>query len=150
MAACQKKQYFTSSPEIDMVKKGNEAYFKGDWETLRSNYANDAIIYDNHWDSTKTLTPDQIIEQFKKGLANFTEYRMGDNVNEMIVTDTGEKWVHSWFIWIGKTKEGKEASTPVNVSFLVKDNKIAMQVNIFNALPGYLASLPTDPLATAP
>jgi hypothetical protein len=30
LAACQKKQWFASCPEIDLVKKGNAAYFSGD------------------------------------------------------------------------------------------------------------------------
>ena len=49
VSACQKKQYYASSPEIDVAKKADEAYYKGDWTLLRSLYADTAKINLNSW-----------------------------------------------------------------------------------------------------
>lgn len=144
LAACQEKQYFKESPEIDLVKKGIAAYFSGDWDTFRAGYADTAKIAVNVWDEDNWVGPDAYIEGLKSNLTNYAEYKIGGSVYEMIVTDEGDKWVHAWFLHSGKTNGGKDATTPVNVSFFVKDNKIAMQIDIFNALPGYLARQPAD------
>jgi hypothetical protein len=150
LAACQEKQYFKESPEIDLVKKGIAAYFSGDWDTFRAGYADTAKIAVNVWDEDKWVGPDAYIEGLKSNLTNYAEYNIGENpVYEMIVTDEGDKWVHAWFLHSGKTNGGKDVTTPVNVSFFVKDNKIAMQIDIFNALPGYLARQPADSMEPA-
>jgi hypothetical protein len=143
LAACQQspRQYFTSSPEIDLVRKGNAAYLAGDWETFRSCYGDTARIWDNSWDPTKGITPDQYIESMKASLANLSSYSIGDDaIYEMVVTDNGQHWVRNWFEWKGVTKTGMEVTAPVNVSFLVENGKVQWQVDIYNALPLYLAS----------
>jgi hypothetical protein len=145
--ACQAppRQYFTSCPEIDLVKKGHAAYLSGDWETFKSFYADTARIWDNTMDMTKGIGADQYIEGMKAGLADFAEYKMGENpVYEMVVTDDGQHWVHNWFEWRGVSKAGKEAVSPVNISFRVEGGKVQWQLNIYNSLPGYLAVMPSD------
>ena len=151
LTACQQKQYFTSSPEIDLVKKANEAYFKGDWETLKSVFADKAKAWFNtsRW-KDMALTPDQLIDSFKAGVTNYSEYKMDENpVYEMIVYD-GAKWVHCWYTWSGKTKNGKEVSVPAHLSSLIKDNKIVLHFIIVNTLPGYLAMQPSDSTKVTP
>ena len=147
-AACQqqKKQYFTSSPEIDLVKKANDAYFKGDWETLKSCYSDTAKIWINtDFSNDKPIMVDQMIDSFKKNLENYSEYKVGDfYVNEMIINDNGGKWVHTWLVWKGRTKDGKDVVFPVNISNMVQDNKIVLAGLIYNGLPGYLAVQPSD------
>lgn len=146
--ACQQqeKQYFTTSPEIDLVKKANDAYFKGDWETFKSCYSDTAKVWINTDPAHDSpITVDQMIDSFKKGLENTSEYKIGDfYVNEMTVNDNGGRWVHTWLTWTGKTKDGKDVIFPVNLSSNVVDNKIVIAGLIYNALPGYLASLPSD------
>ncbi|MEX2233568.1 MAG: hypothetical protein WD824_15500 [Cyclobacteriaceae bacterium] len=39
ICSCQQKQVFTECAEIDLVKKANEAYLKGDWQNLRTSAA---------------------------------------------------------------------------------------------------------------
>ncbi len=139
--ACQPRQYFTDCPEIDLVKKGNAAYVAGDWETLKSCYGDTARIWDNSLDMAKSITADQYIESMKASLADFSSYSIGeDAVYEMVVTDDGQHWVHNWFEWKGVTRNGKEVVTPVNVSFRVEGGKVQWQIDIYNALPLYLAS----------
>jgi hypothetical protein len=143
LAACQQtpKQYFTSSPEIDLVKKGNAAYLAGDWETLRSCYGDTARIWDNTMDMTKSISADQYIGSMKASLAELASYTISDNaVYEMVVTDDGQHWVHNWFEWKGVTKSGREIVSPVNISFRVEGGKVQWQLDIYNALPMHLAA----------
>lgn len=150
LASCQQKQHFMSSPEIDLVKKANEAYFKGEWDALRAMYSDTAKVWNNTWPYTeKPETADQLIEGFKNGTANLAEYKMGAHpVYEMVITDEGDKWIHCWLLWEGKTKNGKSYSSPVHLVSIVKDNKIVVHFLLYNALPGYLAAHPSDSTST--
>ncbi len=144
----QKKQFFTTSAEIDLVKKGNKAYIDRDWSTLRSLYADTAKIADNVWTPDKFVTPDQFIEEMKTSLADFTEIKLSDDIEyNMIVTDDGQTWVLCWFNWIGKHKNGKEISTPVHLGFLMAGGKVAFQGLMYNQLPLYLATQPNTAVA---
>ena len=143
-AACGQKQYFTSSPEIDLVKKANEAYFNSDWESLRSMYSDTAKIWFNTWMGSE-IGPDAFIDMLKSGVADLTEYKMSDDaIYEMIITDNGDHWVHNWLLYTVKYNNGKEASVPVHISAMVKDGKIYNLALIVNALPGYLAAMSSD------
>lgn len=82
------KQYFETSPEIDLVKKGNQAYLDKDWTTLRSLYADTAKIADNTWGEDKYITPDQFIQRISQGADNLTDIKLSsDAIFNMIVTD---------------------------------------------------------------
>ena len=146
LSGCQRKQFFLSSSEIDIVKKAHDAYFKGDWESFKSVFDEKARIWVNapRLKDTRIL-PDRFIDSLKAGLMNYTEYKIGKNPDyedpgySMIVDDEGEKWVHSWITWLGKTRSGKEVIVPVFTVSHFKENKINIQFIYFNALPGYLA-----------
>ena len=147
ITACQKKQYFTASPEIDLIKKGNEAYLKADWATFKSLYADTAKVLVNEWWGGE-ITVDKFIEMEKEQIANFAEYKIGDDaIFEMVETDDGARWVHSWFLWSAKHKNGKEARTAVHLSAQVKNGKIVMFGIIADNLPGYLMNPPMDSMA---
>ena len=145
-SACQppvEKQYFTESPEIDMVRQGITAYLAQDWDSFKQMYADTAQIYQNNWD--KSMTIDESIENFKQQNAdltdiNFTGPEEGNGVYEMVVTDNGNKWVHFWGKWSAKlAANGQEVSSLVNVSFNFQGGKIAMEVGIYDNLPIYQA-----------
>jgi len=149
--SCNEKQFFIESSEIDIVKKANEAYFKGDWKTFKSVFDDNARIWVNAPRLKKTrITPDQLIDSLRSGLTKYTEYKSGANPDYedpgygMIVDDEGGKWVHSWITWLGKTKNGKEIITPVFLVSHFKENKIVIQFIYYNALPGYLATQAID------
>jgi len=71
ISPCDQKQFVISSPEIDIVRKANEAYFKGDWVTFRSASDDNARIWLNapRLKNTK-ITPDQLIDSFKADIKN--------------------------------------------------------------------------------
>jgi len=142
LCSCQqKKQYFTSGPEIDMAKKGNEAYVKGDWETLRSLYADTAKILVNKWFGEE-MSIDQFLMMQKMEVAELASYSIGDDaIYEMVVQDNGDHWVHVWLNWSAKLKNGKEVHTPVHLALQVENGKVVFQGLIFNQLGGYLAAM---------
>ena len=151
LSSCNDKQFFISSSEIDIVKKANEAYFKGDWEAFKSLYNEKARIWVNAPRLKDTrITPDQLVDLLKADIEKYTEYKMGQNPDyedpgySMIIDDEGGKWVTNWITWLGKTRNGKEVITPVFHSYHFKENKIEIHFIYFNALPGYLATQESD------
>jgi hypothetical protein len=150
LLACQQpaKQYFESSGEIDMVKKGNQAYVDRDWATLRAMYADTARIANNAWTPDKFDTPDQFIANLKMSVENMTEVKISeDAIYNMIVTDKGEKYVLNWFNWTARTTDGREVMTPVHLVFQIAGGKVVFMAAIYDNLPSYLAA---QPLAAAP
>lgn len=155
ISSCSGKQYFNSSPEIDVVKAACDAYFKGDWNAVKSFFTPEARIWFNtpRLQHTK-LNTDQYIESMKADLAYLSDYRSGKNpdyedpVYEMIIDNEGNKWVHAWMTWIGKTTNGKEVVSPLHISSQVKEGKIDIHFVYFNALPMYMAFQQTDSAET--
>ena len=144
LAGCQQKQYFSSCPEIDMIKKADAAYFSGDWATFRSIFADTAKVNNNTWLGGE-ISPDQFIETMKTDLANYTEYHQGESpFYEMIIDDKGQKFVHAWWQWAGTHKNGKKVSVVVHVTAQMAGDKIGWLGAISDSLPGYLAEQPSD------
>jgi len=143
IGACQptaEKQYFTESPEIEIAKKTNEAYMAGDWETIKSYFADSAFVYFN---STEGITSDQYVGGLQQSVANYSKYGFLEDANyEMIVTDNGQKWVHAWLNWEATTVDGKDVKTLVTINWGIENDKIFGLVVIYNALPMYLAANP--------
>ena len=138
-SACQKKQYFTSCLEIDLVKKGNELYLKGDWAGLKALYADTTKVLVNSWFGGE-MTADQFHEIEKADVATMAEYSIGDDgIYEMVINDQGEHWVHAWFNWKATYKNGKSVSTVVHISSQVENNKIVWQGFVLDTLPSYLS-----------
>jgi hypothetical protein len=147
LLSCQtrQQQFFTSCPEIDLVKKMNAAYVSGDWQAMRSGYADTAKVYDNTWRDAKPLTAGDFLAGLQAAVGDYSEYSIaGDAVYEMIVTDDGQKWVHNWFLWKGVHKNGTEVRMPIHLSLMIVGDKVVTQVNMYNVLPAYLATQPTS------
>ena len=136
--ACQKKQYFTESPAIDLVKKGADNYLKGDWAALTALYADTAKIMVNSWSKPSTVS--EFIEMEKQGVANYASYKFDDGaIYESVVTDKGETWVHTWMGHNATLKNGKTVSGMVHIATRVENGKVVFQGFVFDNLPAYLA-----------
>lgn len=144
--ACQqKKQFFSSSPEIDMIKKLDQSFASADWTSYRSSYADTAQIWFNSWGDGTGISADSLVANLRAARANYTDVKLNDMaVYEMIETDGGDRWVHRWGRWDVQHKNGKAVSWPSHAAFLVSDGKIRGAGYIFNALPGYLANQDTS------
>lgn len=68
----QEKRYTTSSPEIDMAKKSIAAYEAGNWEVWTSKFSDDAEIFHNNWNKSKSV--EKAVEDHISMLKNFKEY----------------------------------------------------------------------------
>ena len=146
--ACQpqaEKQYFTDSPEIDVAKKAITAYVTQDWDLFKQQFADTAHIYHNQWG--EPISVDSIIAFHRANNENLSGIKftgpIDDNpVYEMIVTDDSVKWVHFWGLWNGTfTPTGKELTTPVNISLMVQNGVITLDVSIYDNSPIILESL---------
>ena len=145
--SCQsEKQYVRDSPEIDLAKKGSEAYQNGDWETLRSLFTDTATVLLNSWWGEE-ITPDEYISILQESASSYSEYSFSDDsFYEMIINDDGDKWVHAWLLWSGTNNNGNRAKTVVNIGWLFKNEKVVTMSVIYNALPLYQAANPVEPV----
>ncbi|WP_242158515.1 nuclear transport factor 2 family protein [Aestuariivivens sediminis] len=135
--ACQNapQRYFENSPEIETVKAGIKAYESQDWETWKANFSDTAKIFHN---STKGLSPDETMENFKSMLANIESYGFNDNINEieMIIDPKGRTWVNYWNHWKGITKvTNKEINIPVHLTLQFIDGKIVQEYAYYDTAP---------------
>ncbi|MBL7847245.1 MAG: hypothetical protein JNL40_07240 [Cyclobacteriaceae bacterium] len=151
-ASCkqQPKQWYSTSPEVDLVKQVDASFASGDWATFRAAFADTAKIWVNTTWNEPSMSADTLTANYKSARGNMTEAKLTNSVYEMIVTDEGNHWVHRWGVWEAKLANGKTSSWASNSNFLVSDGKIRMGVYIFNALPNYLASQPDPTPAGTP
>ncbi|XOV93801.1 MAG: hypothetical protein ACFHWX_03625 [Bacteroidota bacterium] len=157
MLACQpqvepaEKQYFTSSPEIDVTKKLMQAYLDADWDLYRSLHADTCIVMHNSY--SKTMSPDSATAFHKSGRTNISNLSLtgpaaGSPVYEMIVSDDGAKWVHFWGLWKATyNPTGAEVSFPLNISFRMDGGKINLLAAIYNGAPLLAESMKAESMA---
>lgn len=142
ISACQKKQYFSSGPDIDLIKKMDAAYYAGDWTTLRSLYADTAKVNVNKWTGGE-ITADQFVADLKASVADFSEYKQGATpVYETVITDEGTSYTHSWQEWIGKHKNGKEIRIVVHITIQPAGGKVGWAGFIYDTGPLYTMNQP--------
>lgn len=150
-SACQQpaKQYFESSPEIDIVKNAVKAYLNKDWDSFRSMYADTAKIATNTWSPDKFINLDKHMENEKTGAENFNDIKISDDIVYcMVINDKGEKWVLMWFTWSAKTKSGTEISAAVQEGLRFVGDKVVFHYGIYNELPIYNALQTADSTIT--
>lgn len=127
------ERYTTSSPEIETVKNGIEAYLKADWESWVSQYADTAKIFHNDWD--KYRDPSQVVEGHEAMLSYFKSYSFEKDRTfyEMVIDDEGKKWVYFWGIWRGTLNEtGRELAIPVHLAKQFVDGKNVEEYGFWN------------------
>ncbi|MBP1840847.1 nuclear transport factor 2 family protein [Formosa algae] len=146
MASCTEpvKQYTKSSPEIETIKTLHEYFEDSNYDSLQTLYAEDAVIFENSFDS-KSIS--DVIKEGKEGRALIADYTFVDGVKcEMIINDEGETWVNSWAHWKGTLKGSEKViEIPIISRFQFKDGKIVKEYSYWDNLPSYVAF---DELAT--
>lgn len=136
----QETRYTTSSPMIDLVKKGLMAYEKKDWDSWKAQFADDAKIFHNNWD--EYISPDEFIEDQAGFLGNFSSYEFVDEpaFYEQIIDDKDQKWVYYWGVWEGTLKSGgQKLKIPVHLALLYKDGKIVEEYGFYDMSPFWKA-----------
>lgn len=135
LVACNsnKERYTTSSPEIEIVKEGIEAYLQADWEKWVTQYADTAKIFHNDWDNYRDYN--QVVEGHKAMLAYFSTYEFEEDrtVYEMVIDDEGKKWVNFWGVWRGTVREtGRKLAIPVHLTKHFVDGKNVEEYGFWN------------------
>lgn len=146
-SSCQEKQvakqYFEDCTEIDMAKTVMDSYLKQDWVKLKSVYSDTARIWQNKWFSSDPgMTVDEVIEGDKAFVSMLDEYRYDETIWEMIIQDSGIKWVHFWGNSIGRFQgDSVELEVPAHIAFGIVEDKIVYEAGFWDNLPGYLLQL---------
>lgn len=143
MVGCQPQasgpeRYTTNAPEIDMAKATMNAYFAGDWGTMRAAYADTAKIYHN---SMEPMTSDAVIEGNQSSLSAVSSYQLGDETFwERIIDDEGRTWVYFWGEWKGvHAATNKELSVPFHVAWHYVDGKVVEEYGLWDNAPMIMA-----------
>jgi len=132
--SCQnaEQRYFTSSPEIDSLKKLVSEYENGNWDEWMTHYADTAKIYHN---TSEGVSASETQESLKEILANLSNYKFDEKpvFYEMIIDDEGEKWVYFWANWRGNlAANNQELVIPVHLAANMVDGLIVEEYGYYD------------------
>lgn len=120
-------RYTQDSEEINTLKAAINDYEKGDWQSLKSHYADTAQIFHN---TQKGANIDAVITSHKESLNGLSNYGFLDEDEEfeMVVTDEDHTWVNYWGDWKG-TISGSEQEIiiPVHLTARFENGKIVRE-----------------------
>jgi len=137
-AACNPKQparYFSASPEIEITKSTLKHYMDGNWDALKSLYADTAKVMNNVPD-VKGVSIDVAIKDYMQDHELFSSisYVAEEDFFEMVVTDEGETWVNYWGLWKGTLKStGEEFQIPLHITQRFENQKIMREHGYWNS-----------------
>ncbi|MDX1543852.1 MAG: nuclear transport factor 2 family protein [Christiangramia sp.] len=123
----EETRYTQDSEEINTLKAAINDYEKGDWQSMKSHYADTAQIFHN---STKGQNIDATIKSHKESLSGLSNYGFNhdDNDFEMVLTDDDHTWVNYWGEWKGTISgSNKELIIPVHLTARFEDGKIVRE-----------------------
>lgn len=127
-------RYFSASPEIEVTKLTLKHYLDGNWEAIKSLYADTAKIQNNVPEG-KGVSVDAAIQEFMLDHELFSSmsYVSGEDFFEMVVTDEGETWVNYWGLWKGTLKAtGEEFEIPLHITQQFINQKIVAEHGYWN------------------
>jgi hypothetical protein len=127
-----------AGPDVDLLKKLVSAIEKADYATVRTCYADSAVIWYNMWapDTTQKGTPidEALAGEQKLVETTWGDLNFGEPIYEVVTTASGEKYGHLWARIRGKNKKnGKALDVPLFASFLIKDGKLQWEWNMHDS-----------------
>ena len=137
-AACNPKQpvrYFSASPEIEISKSTLKHYVDGNWDALKSLYADTAKVM-NNVPNGKGIPIDSTIRDYMQDHELFSSisYVADEDFFEMVLTDEGETWVNYWGLWKGTLKAtGEEFEIPLHMTQRFDNQKIVREHGYWNS-----------------
>ncbi|MCG9972735.1 nuclear transport factor 2 family protein [Christiangramia crocea] len=120
-------RYTQDSEEINTLKAAISDYEKGDWESMKSHYADTAQIFHN---SKEGQDIDATINSHKESLTGLSNYGFLDEEEEfeMVLTDDDHTWVNYWGDWQGTISgSNEEIIIPVHLTARFVDGKIVRE-----------------------
>jgi hypothetical protein len=127
-------RYFSASPEIEVSKLALKNYLDGNWDAMKSLYADTAKVL-NNVPETKGVSIDVALIDYKQEHELFTSisYVAEEDYFEMVVTDEGETWVNYWGLWKGTLKATGEAfEVPLHITQRFIGQKIVAEHGYWN------------------
>ncbi|MHC1777751.1 MAG: hypothetical protein AB9834_20295 [Lentimicrobium sp.] len=137
-AACNPKQpvrYFSASPEIEISKSTLKYYTDGNWDAMKSLYADTAKVF-NNVPKGKGISIDSTLKDYRQDHELFSSisYLADEDFFEMVVTDEGETWVNYWGLWKGTLKSsGEEFQIPLHITQQFINQKIVREHGYWNS-----------------
>lgn len=137
-AACNPKQpvrYFSASPEIEISKSTLKYYTDGNWDAMKSLYADTAKVF-NNVPKEKGISIDSAFRDYRQDHELFTSisYSAEEDFFEMVITDEGETWVNYWGLWKGTLKSsGEEFQIPLHITQQFINQKIVREHGYWNS-----------------
>ncbi|MEN9382709.1 MAG: hypothetical protein RI940_1592 [Bacteroidota bacterium] len=129
----------TTGPEVDLMKKAQNAWAAGDWDTYLSCYADTARSVHNGWASNDTTVAKKMssfIDQFKKSRelmdGNVT---VENTIYEVVTMADGSQYGHAWANLSWKTKKGVVSKSVIFNSYGIKDGKLTYEWPIYDSKP---------------
>ena len=153
-AACETQpvRYASSSPEIDIYLSTFQNFVDGEWNVMRSHYADTAMIFDNATRNNGE-TIDQVLARLRENRELFSSqyFLPEEQFVEMVVTDDGETWVNYWGVWVGVlAATDQRFETPIHFTAQFVDGKIVREHGYYDnssvilALQGLGSSAPEE------
>jgi hypothetical protein len=130
----QPERYFSASPEIEITKSTLKHYLSGNWDEMKSLYADTAKVL-NNVPKGKGVSIVAAIEDYKQEHELFTSisFLTGEDFFEMVLTDDGETWVNYWGLWKGTLKaNGEEYEIPVHITQRYINQEIVLELGYWN------------------
>ncbi len=143
----QTERYFSASPEIEITKSTLKHYLSGNWNEMKSLYADTAKVL-NNVPKGKGVSIAAAIEDYKQDHELFTSMRYvaDEDFFEMVVTDDGETWVNYWGLWKGTLKAtGEEYEIPVHITQRYINQQIVRELGYWNSSAIALALSKLEP-----
>ncbi len=131
----QSQRYFSASPEIEITKATLKHYADGNWQALKSLYADTAKVM-NNVPIEKGVSIDATIKEFQQDHETFSliSFDAAEDEFEMVITDDGETWVNYWGIWKGTLKaSGEEFVIPLHITQRFINQKIVYEIGYWNS-----------------
>lgn len=148
--------YTTADADLQTAKATVAAYERGDWEKLRSNLSEDAVIYGlGNFDS---LNVDETISYWTKGREKAfpTLDEAGTWLAVSIPEGPGKgNWVYHWGVNTLTYDNGETITFPYHVAIKIEDNKVAETHFYYDNMKiirhlGYALSPPLQDTASTP
>jgi hypothetical protein len=127
----------STGPDVELMKKAQNAWATGDWDTYLSCYADTAVSVHNGWaasgDTTVAKKMSSYIPNFKKSRdAMDGNFSIDHTIYEVVTMADGSKYGHAWADISWKLKDGSVSKTVIFNSYGIKDGKITYEWPIYD------------------
>ena len=127
----------STGPDVELMKKAQNAWATGDWDTYLSCYADTAVSVHNGWAAAGDTSVAKKMSSFIPGFTKSRELMDGNfnlehSIYEVVTMPDGSKYGHAWADISWKLKDGSVSKTIIFNSYGIKDGKITYEWPIYD------------------